>query len=329
MLSVANFPKDTYKLHRLYRIRDKAWPMKIEQNDIPSSLVKAQKNDSVDAKASQDGASKSSQSGNVTQDSEQMRNRMMQWFSRAGILPKGKSLLDQEPAKVAARHKFIKLQRKIKNLENIMGMALKYSIEQSTPEELDPDWFFSFVDMAEDINAPAMQELWGKIFSVELGAPGSFSIRTLDALRKLTHKDAKTLKNAVGLASRKKGEHGLKILIGYHQQAHFFSIFRPAKNTHLNLAKYGLSYPDLLSLMDMGLIFSTELETGELPTNSSSEYRCSGETYMISPKTHGLTLNYYKFTSTGAELAKLVHGKTKTPYLAELKMLFAQGFSVN
>lgn len=302
--------------------------MKIEQNNIPSSLVKTPKSDTTDTNVNQEAASRPSQKPTVTQDSEQMRSRMMQWFSRAGILPAGKSLLDQEPSKVAARHKFIKMQRKIKNLENIMGMALKYSIEQTTPEELDPDWFFSFVDMAENINAPAMQELWGKIFSVELGAPGSFSIRTLDALRKLTHKDAKILKTAVGLASRKKGEHGLKLIIGYHQQPHFFSIFRPAKNIHLNLAKYGLSYPDLLSLMDMGLIFSSELETGELATDLISEYRCSGETYTISPKKNGLTLNYYKFTSTGAEIAKLVHGKTKTPYLAELKLLFAQKFEI-
>lgn len=303
--------------------------MKIEQNNIPSSLVKKSENKTTGLKVNQHEALGSSDKANtVTQDTQQMRNRMMQWFSRAGILPKAKSVLDHEPAKVAARHKFIKLQRKIKNLENILGLALKYSIKQATSEELDPDWFFSFVDMAEDINSPAMQELWGKIFSVELGAPGSFSIRTLDALRRLTHKDAKILKNAVGLASRMKGEHGLKIFIGYHQQPHFLSIFRPAKNIHLNLAKYGLSYPDLLSLMDMGLIFSSELETGELATNSASEYRCSGESFVISAKKRGLTLNYYKFTTTGAELAKLVHGKTKTPYLEELKVNLSKGFKV-
>lgn len=294
--------------------------MKIESNNIPAGLVKKTTSETSVASEKED---------KVTQDPKQTQTRMMQWFSRAGIFTSSKTSLDQEPAKIAARHQFIKAQRKIKNLENILAIALKYSQEQSSTEEIDPDWFFSFVEMAEDINAPAMQELWGKIFSVEFGTPGSFSLRTLDTLKKLTHKDAKIFKHAVGLSSRKKNENSLTILLGYHRQAHFFALLRGAKSAHLNLSKYGLTYTNLLSLMDMGLIFSSELETGELATNNSIDYRCAGETFSLQAKQSGISLNYYKFTATGTELARLVNGKSKSSYFEDLKNLLSQGFVVN
>ncbi|MEI8649773.1 DUF2806 domain-containing protein [Paraglaciecola sp. Hal342] len=79
-------------------------------------------------------------------------------------------------------------------------------MEDGKNERLDPDWFYNFVNMAEEIHSPAMQELWGKIFAVETNRPGSFSLRTLLILKQLTHKDAQTFRRAVSLSSRRKGD---------------------------------------------------------------------------------------------------------------------------
>lgn len=302
--------------------------MKIEQNPAPSSLIR-----SSDAKPKGDqnkseGVNTSPQSI-VSDSNHRVRDKTLQWFARAGITSTSSIGIGRDISKQIARHQFVKAQRKMKNLERVLDLALNYSLEQHQPDDVDPDWFFSFIDMAENIHSPAMQELWAKIFSVEVSHPGTFSLRTLETLKKLTQRDAQTLKLAVSLGSRKKNEHGLKILFGYNQKPSMLSILRLAQTHQLNLAQYGLAYPDLLSLMDLGLIYSSEIETGELPVDSRSQYRCAGEIFHLAPKRRGMTLTYYKFTSTGAELAKLVHGKTKTKYLDELKGILSTAFDID
>lgn len=300
--------------------------MKIESNPPPTSLVKPTQ--SKPAKSAKTEANEPAQSKVEVKSAGQMRDKMSHWFMRAGIFSHASMNAETDFSKSVAKHQFVKAQRKMRNLERILNLAMEYSLEQGSKEDIDPDWFFSFIDMAEDINSPAMQELWGKIFAVEIGHPGTFSLKTLQILKNLTHKDAKILKLAVGLGARKKTEHGMKILIGYKQKPSLLSIFKIPQIHQLNLASYGLAYPDLLSLMDLGLIYTSEIETSELSTDSRSQYRIGQETFHLSPKRRGLSLQYYKFTTTGYELSKLVHSKAKSHYLEELKSMFSDDFEV-
>ena len=48
------------------------------------------------------------------------------------------------------------------------------------------------------------------------------------------------------------------------------------KDHKLNLAEFGLGYTGILSLMDLGLIHHSEIESGELPIGTSAEWRCAG-----------------------------------------------------
>ncbi|WJG09929.1 TIGR03899 family protein [Aliiglaciecola sp. LCG003] len=301
--------------------------MKIETNSPPASLIKPSTSGTTDVKKTVSPDPKVS--GVEANPKPVARDKMIQWFTRAGIFPTTGLAMDQDTNKKVSRHQYVKAQRKLKNLENVLSLAMNYSLEHSSRDDLDPDWFFSFIDMAEDINAPAMQELWGKIFAVEIGQPGTFSLKTLQTLKNLTHKDAKILKIAVSLASRKRDEHGLRVLFGYNVKPSILSLFRLPPNHQLNLASYGLTYPDLLSLIDLGLIYNSEIETSELSINTRSQYRCSGEALHIAPKRRGLSLQYYKFTSIGAELSKLIHGKSKTSYLDDLKKMLSTDFEVN
>lgn len=300
--------------------------MKIESNPPPTSLIKPAQNQQ--GKSSRSEAKEAVQAKPEVKNAGQMRDKMSHWFMRAGIFQASSMTAETDMKTSVAKHQFVKAQRKMRNLERILNLAMEYSLEQGSKDDIDPDWFFSFIDMAEDINSPAMQELWGKIFAVEIGHPGTFSLTTLQTLKNLTHKDAKILKLAVGLGARKKTEHGIKILIGYKQKPSLLSLFRIPQIHQLNLAAYGLAYPDLLSLMDLGLIYSSEIETSELSPENRSQYRIGQETFHISPKRRGLSLQYYKFTTTGYELAKLVHSKAKSHYLDELKGMLSDDFDV-
>ncbi|MDO6692140.1 TIGR03899 family protein [Aliiglaciecola sp. 3_MG-2023] len=299
--------------------------MKIDSNVPPSHLM--QKKDAA-AKTKQQAEVAATHKANA-EHTKQAKLKMLQWFSRAGIAIGHKSAIEQDLHKKVNRHQFVKAQRKLKNLERIFALATDFSQEQAVQDELDPDWFFSFSEMAENINSPAMQELWAKIFTVEISVPGSFSLKTLQTLKNLTHRDAKILKLAVGMATRRKGEHGLKIIYGYHRKPSILSVFRLTKNEQINLAEHGLAYPDLLSLMDLGLIYNSEIETSELETQSRLQYRCGGETFHLAPKKRGLSLQYYKFTSIGSELARLINSTVNQHYLDNLLILLASEFELN
>jgi len=219
--------------------------------------------------------------------------------------------------------------QKISNLQSILGIALNVSISEPLSESVDPDWFFAFAELAENIYSPAMQELWGKIFAVEVSMPGSFSLRSLETLKALTQRDAKVFSRAVSLASRRSGDAVPRILVGYHKKKGMWSLFAPGQAPQLNLSNHGLSYPDLLALTDMKLIYASEIESAELAVSQPVKWRCGNAEFSLSPKKSGLALVYYKFTSVGAELYKLISKTDNAEYVAALQALLSPLFAIS
>lgn len=257
------------------------------------------------------------------------KERVAKWFAQAGVYPaytnRPALALDE---KIAAKNT-LKERRKFANLERILGKALDFCLEETQADDLDPDWFFSFVHMAENVYSPQMQEVWGKIFAVESSQPGSFSLRTLQTLRQLTQKDALIFRQAVNLASRRKGETSPRLLLGYYRKKSFWSFLKPSPSYQLNLAHFSLSYPDLLALMDLGLIHHSEIESGELNSSQVTEWRVAGHALNFVPKYRGLTLVYFKFTTTGAELSKLINSQKQDAYVSALKQTLAHAFDIS
>lgn len=245
--------------------------------------------------------------------------RIAKWFGQAGIYAlssvKQKESIDH---KISERLKLSE-RRKIANLENILSNAINFCLDDGQTDDIDPDWFFSFIKMAEEIYSRPMQELWGKIFAVESSQPGSFSLNTLQLLKRLTQKDALIFRRAFNFASKQKGDSSPKLLVGYYRKKSLWSFLNTNNGRQLNLAQFGLSYPDLLALMDLGLIHHSEIESGEIMLGDVTEWRISGQTLTLVPKLRGLTLVYFKFTTTGAELSKLVNSQKQDHYLNALK----------
>lgn len=247
------------------------------------------------------------------------QRRISKWFSQVGVQSAYSDIKSPTLEDKVRLKETILAQRKLKNLENILGRALDFCLDEGKEEELDPDWFFSFINMAEEIHSVDMQELWGKIFAVETARPGSFSLNTLRILKQLTQKDAQIFRHAVNLTSRRKGESTPKLLLGYYQKTNLWSLFSSHKEHQVNLAEFGLSYPDVLLLMDLGLIHHSEIESGELPIGQAVEWRCAGQVINFKAKKAGTTLVYYKFTPTGAELCKLVSRQKQDLYVGALR----------
>ena len=257
------------------------------------------------------------------------RQRMLTWFARVGISP---SMLSPDPKKqkhALERRKQILETQKASNLQAVLNIALNVSINEQTNDNLDPDWFFAFSTMAEEIYSPPMQELWGKIFAVEVARPGSFSLRTLQLLKTLTHRDAKVFNKAVNIASRKSNNTVPRILVGYHKRKGLLSFLKKPIPEQINLASVGLSYPDILSLQEMKLIYASEIESAEYSEGQQVTWRCVNENIILTCKAPGVALVYYKFTSVGSELYKLVTKSTNETYLQEIKQVLSEVFNIS
>lgn len=57
-------------------------------------------------------------------------------------------------------------------------------------EEPQDDWLNVFERYAEDASSEQLQDLWGRVLSVEIRRPGRFSMRTLRLLSEFSQADA-------------------------------------------------------------------------------------------------------------------------------------------
>tara|TARA_Y100000296_G_scaffold13412_1_gene15595 strand:+ start:664 stop:1572 length:909 start_codon:yes stop_codon:yes gene_type:complete len=302
--------------------------MKITSQHFSPEVKKPQETEEKTVKVTAESPAAEKAASNAVK-TDASRQRMLSWFARVGISP---SMMSPDPKKqkhALERRKQILETQKASNLQAVLNIALNVTINEQTSDNLDPDWFFAFSTMAEEIYSPPMQELWGKIFAVEVARPGSFSLRTLQLLKTLTHRDAQVFNKAVNVASRRNNDAVPRILVGYHKRKGLLSLLRRPVPEQINLANVGLSYPDLLSLQEMKLIYTSEIESGEYAEGQQVTWRCVNENISLTSKTSGVALVYYKFTSVGSELYKLVTKSPNEAYLTSIKSVLGEVFNVS
>ena len=302
--------------------------MKITSQHFSPEVKKPQETEEKTVKVTAESPAAEKAASNAVK-TDASRQRMLSWFARVGISP---SMMSPDPKKqkhALERRKQILETQKASNLQAVLNIALNVTINEQTSDNLDPDWFFAFSTMAEEIYSPPMQELWGKIFAVEVARPGSFSLRTLQLLKTLTHRDAQVFNKAVNVASRRSNDAVPRILVGYHKRKGLLSLLRRPVPEQINLANVGLSYPDLLSLQEMKLIYTSEIESAEYDEGQQVTWRCVNENISLTSKTSGVALVYYKFTSVGSELYKLVTKSPNEVYLTSIKSVLGEVFNVS
>ena len=96
----------------------------------------------------------------------------------------------------------------------------------------------------------------------------------------------------------------------------------------LNLGRAGISFPDILTLMDIGLIYRKEIESGILKAGQELNLTFLNQKAMLKPKSNDLVLSYYKFTQTGDELRKLINMPVNKGYKQLLSSALDEEFDV-
>lgn len=213
----------------------------------------------------------------------------------------------------------VKEARQQKNIEAIFSLGVSYLSSEVQTERLDLDWLMRFIELAEQSYSPNMQDLWAKILAVELSTPGSFSVRSLTLLAKMSIKEAKMFYRAVNLMSRIGDDRGGKIVTGAYAKPGLFSFLRGSQRTIIPMAKYGLSFSMVIALAELGLLHEQEIETAALVKGESFNWQYHSSVWKVTAQKKDVVITYFKFTPAGMELSKLVSSEQQTNYAESLK----------
>lgn len=206
-----------------------------------------------------------------------------------------------------------KAQRQL-NIEAVMSAALSICPDVVSKGRPDPDWLEHFIALAEDIANHTMQTLWAKILVGETLSPGTFSIKSLQTLKLMTQREASALQKCAPLCGYLEQEGSYHILLGYYKKPSFFDLLRKGNKETINVAQAGLSFPNILTLMDIGLLYRKEIESASLKQGQSLTLNFANTKLTLVPKSNDLVLSYYKLTQTGDELKRLINAPLHPSY---------------
>lgn len=262
--------------------------------------------------------SKDTEITNNTQDQGQFSDKHQQLAARSGAIFNSASLNINQRAE---RRLQMQRERQQHNLERIMAQALEYCPESVSAQDVDPDWFQQFCDLILDISNTNMQHLWAKILAGEIATPGKFSLKTLHTLKRMSYKEAMALQQAANLSCRTRQDPSARIYFGYISRPSLWRLLTGRSRAVVNLNQFGLSYPQILSLMDIGLLHSSEIESGTLPAGQQLNWQYQQLSMNGTVCSKDVVLQYYKYTASGAELLPLLNAQPNQQYVEALKQL--------
>jgi hypothetical protein len=175
------------------------------------------------------------------------------------------------------------------NLRSIGEVATK--VLNGPGKAISPDWAAVFRDSCKNVSDEEMRILWGKLLAGELAKPGSFSPRTMNALRLLLPEEARAFNRLCSYA-------------WLCDDTEWF-IFKQRFTSDFDL---DFPFDDYIAGIDAGLV---------LPSDRIGQFFEQGDTYKLTygESTHFLSVAVnrrvqfpvVKLTSVGNELAWLSH----------------------
>lgn len=187
--------------------------------------------------------------------------------------------------------------------------------EQISDEELNTDWFTSWLDNAEKITAEETRYIWGKILAGEIAQPGSFSIRTLNVLKNLSMNDAMAFQKLASVISQ---DYCFRAVV-------------------TGLLSHYITPQEIMLMEEAGLLDNTSdnARTLSLSSNSSDCYKVAlkmGKKALELSSNRPLptpTFAILKLTTAGTELLPFAFTEFNDNYIEKCKEYFTQqGFTV-
>jgi uncharacterized repeat protein (TIGR03899 family) len=107
------------------------------------------------------------------------------------ILAKANAKTKAMAQRAIERLSYVELRRQ-RNIDAIVNSAYPVLPDTVDTMPVNEDWIVQFFDFCKDIGNEEMQRLWAKLLAGEVAHPGTFSPRTLHALKTMRREDAET-----------------------------------------------------------------------------------------------------------------------------------------
>ena len=200
------------------------------------------------------------------------------------------------------------LQETVKqhNIESVIDNA--YDIlnkeEICSEEPVEQGWITRFFDSVADISDEDLQKLWGNILAGEIIKPKSYSLRTLETLKNISREEAELFQKVASLVAICGG-----------------NLFLTSKTEILK--KHGISYDDILSLDECGLINSDGLVSYNPKISTHNTLCLFNKAKLlllkgVSEKLQKISFGIFGLTQTGRELYSILDCDSNENYLCDL-----------
>lgn len=219
----------------------------------------------------------------------------------------------------AEKRKLFNELRRQTNLENVLNGAFNYIGNDISKEPVDPDWIQALIGYAEEANSEQIQDLWSRVLAGETELPGSFSLRAMETLKKMSRKNAELFQRACQISSHTEKDDQYKMILAINPNQKGI----PCAN--ISLHDYGYGLMDHLTLVDLGLIYDEKIYYA---ISNDIHMIVGGYKIVITPITNKPDLISYNFTQIGNELAKLINISPYKNYLDSFVKESANAFSV-
>lgn len=151
---------------------------------------------------------------------------------------------------------------KRERFEKVVSFAAEGISSPENASNVDPEWAYDFQNYAESSFDEEIQRLWGAILAGEVNRPGSFSKRTMLALKGMSKKEAQDFRTICGYSTQinvveeMKDEFRQPIIVLVRDDA------RETFNCG-SLSYSGLSTLDAIGLIDTSLMINVPFKRGE------------------------------------------------------------------
>lgn len=248
------------------------------------------------------------------------------------ILDSATSTLEE---RAAARKRFNELRRQ-NNLESVLRGAFNHVKDSISPEPVDSDWLQVLVKYAEEANSEQMQDLWSRVLAGETELPGSYSLRALETLKKMSKKDAEIFDAACQIASTFIVNGQAMVIFSFECPTISGTLKETVETIidkampepkEINLRKYNFDLHNRMTLNDLGLVYKDEI--------TSSKFRVDGVKMMVAgfpikliPKSDKSKYSSYQFSQIGKELSKLIDSPPHFAYFGEFSKAAGKAFTI-
>lgn len=210
------------------------------------------------------------------------------------------------------------LRREVNVSRALMQAEVALENEEQEPprDDVDNDWLYKWRDSASQVSSEDLQSLWGRLLAGEVKAPGTYSLRTLEFLRNISHAEA----NDIAKLSCFIVENII------------------CRSTKKALEEGGITFDFMLKMQELGVLSGVEALGFEVTWRSVDQSRfvrvlkSNGMALVATSEdpTKKISLPIYQVTTLGRQVLSLGSFEPNIPYLEEIgKLLKAQGVEVS